>query len=780
MHQSPLSRHIKGPSSPLCTSSSCIISRRRVALKRCALSTSPDTGLCTESFAHKYSKRSQSSPRSLTKTMILLMRISPFSLIIMKEISIDDHPQAYHNTHEEPNGDEERHVDPQQYLFHGHSYYPVQEYLLTSAEDWTSSTPSFILTVTWPRMALFYHPKSPLCQDMQVKFVQLARHIRHHMTGKQGMVEFWAVSCQVHEVSCQELGITKVPYLLGFPQGRIEGIPIPRTMENNIDVTWALQSIDMTLQKEAAGEEQEEKGNTVKGKGDGEGNEIDQREEGEIEQEPVEEDLDESHPLLHPHGNVAIGTGGVGKHNLLLADSSSSTSSSYDVFHDATSSFLYHLDQILAVIARTPHHDSPQQRQVLYRQQQVLKEWFDLLHWTLPSRSFAPVHDILNDLRNTKHQSYLQPQLYIKHILSSHGYYQRPDLYKTWSKNCNASCGFWKLFHIISIGVVEQHGQVMGDVNRVTVRHAWEVMLQLVTTFGFVHDDVSSNDRDRKSKNKNKERISHKRDQSQRSKSVATQKLLQQEYQYCIKTPACRRDMGVDSRISASISSTFRRAAAWLSRSAAQDTNLDDNTSKILWQPLAIWLWKVHNVYRRQIGNDGSWPSPSKCHACYITNRAQQNEAAAFPTPTTTWLEEQEDVFWDLTGVYSALRKTYWPHGIQSPRLVVLDRHHQYRQLYLQATPNGVERLVWFLFVFCTSILVIAAVFCSILELIRWYNQRQQHYSKSYFAKHKKDMFDDPFRTDFPISYGSLPKRSHLDADKYDGPRRRAWESLWR
>ena len=45
------------------------------------------------------------------------------------------------------------------------------------------------------------------------------------------------------------------------------------------------------------------------------------------------------------------------------------------------------------------------------------------------------------------------------------------------------ACGLWKLFHIISIGVSEQHRTVLGGKERISSAHVSDVMLNYVSIF---------------------------------------------------------------------------------------------------------------------------------------------------------------------------------------------------------------------------------------------------------------------------------------------------------
>lgn len=135
------------------------------------------------------------------------------------------------------------------YLFNSNDYHPVQEYIIDSSiEKLTSSLPSFVLEVTWPRVVLVYHPTSPLCLDIQDTYVTMARYIRKRSV--RVPVEFWSLNCLSYPLSCDELNVKSVPTILGYSGGQINSKLISRTKDNKIQVQSIIDAIDITLPEE--------------------------------------------------------------------------------------------------------------------------------------------------------------------------------------------------------------------------------------------------------------------------------------------------------------------------------------------------------------------------------------------------------------------------------------------------------------------------------------------------------------------------------------------------
>jgi hypothetical protein len=119
----------------------------------------------------------------------------------------------------------------------------------------------------------------------------------------------------------------------------------------------------------------------------------------------------------------------------------------------------------------------------------VFIEWMDLLYWTLPS--YWDVQQLIADIRSNM-RSVVFSSAYLKEILERHA---PPST--EWSHSCvppssttiqveeeeGYACGLWKLLHIISVGVVEQHQRVLGDKSRTAMSHIAAIYQDFVINF---------------------------------------------------------------------------------------------------------------------------------------------------------------------------------------------------------------------------------------------------------------------------------------------------------
>jgi hypothetical protein len=88
------------------------------------------------------------------------------------------------------------------------------------------------------------------------------------------------------------------------------------------------------------------------------------------------------------------------------------------------------------------------------KEKHVLKNWLDLLRISLPPE--WGLHETIDDLAENIHKIAQSPHDFIA-ILA-----KRPFPRTKWSESCGKengfNCGFWKLLHIMTIGVAEQRG----------------------------------------------------------------------------------------------------------------------------------------------------------------------------------------------------------------------------------------------------------------------------------------------------------------------------------
>lgn len=527
---------------------------------------------------------------------------------------------------------------------------------MTFTEKLTSDTPSFVLEVTWPRVALFYHPASPLCVQLRDRYVLVAREIRRRSI--RAPVEFWAVSCEVHREACEDLGINAVPRLLGFPQGSIEGKLIQRTKNNNIEVEDIIEVLDVSL-KEV--DEAEIEAQTLRQK-----EEADKLKMSEYQANDVNDPkkvhggaADHLREILHPHSKLS------------------------DVYNDAMESFLR---SIHSNIKQDSNGDVDPWA---VGQLNIFREWLDLMHWSLPTRDMALLHNVINDMRNNFILIENSPKEVTK-ILKSHDYFRHK---RKWSSTCASaypedegfSCGFWKLLHIMSVGVMEQHGAVMGDLDRILVGHTVRVVRDFVQEFGFANNDDARNE-------------------------------IIAAYSDCQADESCQKDVGLEKK---GLLARFRKKIP-----VATDPS---------WRGCAIWLWKAHQAYRAKRlsqskkGYDSlldiQWPPAELCPKCYASGEVVDPEDNHLHFNQDVIHDPINDVTWNKQHVYEHLKHEYWPKTLQSPRVVVIDRlnRHKLGDLEEQGKHSG-----WTI----VSLLLFVIAICLSLNLSKVASSRSDHRRK--------------------------------------------------
>lgn len=497
------------------------------------------------------------------------------------------------------------------YQYNKAQYHPVEEYLVTSTEKLTSDTPSFVLEVTWPRVALFYHPASPLCIQLRDRYVAVAREIRRRSI--RAPVEFWAISCEVHRDACEDLGVSAVPRILAFPGGRIDGVLVPRTSDNDIEVEKIIDILNVHLKD--ADEEEINKKNELD-EDNAKLREIEER--AKAANDPYQlhvGETDHMREILHPHSALS------------------------DVYADAMASLLHSID------GATKKDNTGFVEAWSWDQYHAFREWLDLMHWALPTRDMAMVHNIINDMRNNIQSIENRPDE-VTRILASHDYYKKEP---KWSSSCEAAnkldkgyaCGFWKLLHVVSIGVVEQHHSVMGDLQRVVVPHITTTIRDYVQFYDF-------------------------------AKSRDGTELLLEAFEDCFGDDECQSRMGIRKK---GLFARFRRR------------NIPGKKDKS-WKELSIFLWKIHQEYRhRRLSKTGSgydsllkkedlqWPPSDLCPTCISTQGMPVMVDGKFQGVSENLVPDAlNQIVWKKDKVFEHLKHEYWPRSLQTPRVVVLDR----------------------------------------------------------------------------------------------------------
>mmetsp|Transcript_22769 Transcript_22769/g.37714 ORF Transcript_22769/g.37714 Transcript_22769/m.37714 type:complete len:619 (-) Transcript_22769:63-1919(-) len=570
------------------------------------------------------------------------------------------------------------------YQYNKNQYHPIEEYLVTATEKLTSDTPSFVLEVTWPRVALFYHPASPLCIQLRDRYVAVAREIRRRSI--RAPVEFWAISCEVHRDACEDLGVTAVPRILAFPAGKIDGILVPRTNDNGIEVAKIIDILSVHL-KDVDEDEAEADNKSDLDEDNAKMREIEQR--AKAANDPYQMhvgEVDHMQEILHPHSALS------------------------DVYADAMASLLHSID------GATKKDDTGYVEAWSWDQYHAFREWLDLMHWSLPTRDMAKVHNVINDLRNNIQAIENRPDE-VTRILESHDYFKTDP---KWSSSCQASnkndkgyaCGFWKLLHIVSIGVVEQHSSVMGDLQRVVVPHITTTIRDYVQFFDFASSEDGS-------------------------------ELLLQAFEDCFGDTECQSGMGIRKK---GLFARFRRR------------NIPAKTDKS-WKELSIFLWKIHQAYRSkrvsrtQDGYDSllnveelQWPPSALCPMCYSTQGMPKMVDGKFRgVHENLVVDTLNQIMWNKDKVFQHLKHEYWPRSLQTPRVVVLDRWD--RKQLKDALHQG-EWGIWSIVCILVTLLVCGAAILSVAK-----------------AKRPRPRSNQRRKRGFGLPRGSFEREELLDSD---------------
>lgn len=338
----------------------------------------------------------------------------------------------------------------------GRKSFPVVEFL--SSPDESLNIPSFILETLWPRVLYFYYPNQPEFEFFHENYVQIARRIRHE---SDVLVLFYAISCAAHIEMCINSDLIQhfgKPLLKAYENGSIEGTEILIENRFGSDVNGSNNEIIQRLGKALSLDNLMQHGhNTV-------GLPVDQHDQGITVSVAAQTRLQETHSDAIKAFFLTL------KHN---------------VFGD--------LDQLTTGVSK----------KLSRHQADVLKDFFDLCYWTLPPS--WKIHQILLDLR-TDFDTAIGGPVKLKSVMLAHS-----DVNPTqWSKQCSAiskkqelenneinsssySCGLWNLLHIISIGVNECSGHVMGDAIRGTPAYAaWVIrdFISLMIPDGRNNDDT--------------------------------------------------------------------------------------------------------------------------------------------------------------------------------------------------------------------------------------------------------------------------------------------------
>jgi hypothetical protein len=127
-------------------------------------------------------------------------------------------------------------------------------------------------------------------------------------------------------------------------------------------------------------------------------------------------------------------------------------------------------------------------------------------------------------------------------------------------------------------------------------------------------------------------------------------------------------------------------------------------TDKI-WKEVAIFVWKIHQRYRLQkissIDEDLPnveellWPPSSLCPKCYSAQGLPDVLNGDSPKVDNQLDVDQENhILWNKDPVFDHLKREYWPHTLQTPRVVVLDKWETNKFLRLNKSERTLHNVL--------------------------------------------------------------------------------------
>ncbi len=280
-----------------------------------------------------------------------------------------------------------------------------------------------------------------ICQQFRNNYIQVAKEIKHRSL--YAPVNFHAVSCVAHRELCEEFKVEGVPHLVAFKSGTTQGTIFLRNVDNTIDVEQVADVLGIYLSPKS---------------------------------------------LSEHSGNVSGGD--ESKSTTMSRIDTTSANRNHDVHHLQRQQQLDYADAFLSLyytLSTTIHREEGIPLDADRRLAFI--EWMDLLYWTLPS--YWDIHQLITDIRSNM-RAVVVSSAYLKEILKRHA---PPST--EWSHSCihrsiatmhikddkGYICGLWKLFHIISVGVAEQHQRVLGDKSRTAMGHVAAIYHVFVTNF---------------------------------------------------------------------------------------------------------------------------------------------------------------------------------------------------------------------------------------------------------------------------------------------------------
>ena len=512
-----------------------------------------------------------------------------------------------------------------EYLYNnGASSYPIIEYTLSTNEQqgdertYSLPVPSFIMDDTFPRVVAFYDPDQDTSLTFQSTFIQLARKIRHD--SQNIPVLFHAINCVLHFEVCAnaDFHLRVFPSLWVFTEGGVSGgQKIDALVEYEELLSQVANVVGVTIKARkklgSTNDDFSADSNDIRTHQTDEGKAYDKGlhnlDSGKSSRSLVandigttniqDEDITETpHYSSDQENNNKQGDGGTTTHK-------KGDQNLERIYRDAQKSFSLTLKHNIYPPdgKDTPLYLPPKQKDILF-------DFLDLLHWTLPSSWI--IHDVINDLRND-FATVIKGRQSLLSILNRHD-----TVHGDWSDECRHddnlnmedernsvgfvgySCGLWNLLHISSVGVAESHKLVMGDRERVTPSYAAWVIRDFVDHF-----------------------VVDPRENGIESVSSVNQK-MKGNIPWCLN---CKSNL----------LKSYETCMYGLCSLDFEATNFDTNTQSHTWNVLAEWIWYTkENVY-----------------------------VSSFDGVATNIPMDQ---------IYGHLHRLFWPLGPQNPRIPVLKK----------------------------------------------------------------------------------------------------------
>jgi thiol-disulfide isomerase/thioredoxin len=433
------------------------------------------------------------------------------------------------------------------------------------AQEEIHRIPSFLTSnYQFDRVVNFYSPWCAHCQKFKPRFIDVASKFKDSNSNKElQAIEFHAVSCSAHHWLCKASSIQGYPIVRTYRKGTADFHEVKRFTPQAMAASYGIQ-----LEKIYSSSSNEF------------------------------QDVD----LRHYDEDV---------YDVLGAAMDAYRRTKKDVFHDACVSLLFALQFDVNVDG---DDDSRTARL------EAFSKWVDLLYWSLPSS--WKVNTLINDIRTNTEFAAISNGI-ISNAVEINKDVVLPDPSMLWTNSCQRrsrksegyTCGMWSLFHIISIGVAEQHHAVIGNTDMVSTEYVAETIRDYINNF------LGCN-------------ICRKNFNDLYKKSCGEQ-----------KDGRCDR---------------FNR-----NKHTGKRTDPRKKPNAEYWQDLALWLWEIHNSINLEVLRERK----------RIDNKEPTKEELAkaiYPSVESCPLCRNRNGIFDKSEVYKFLKTQYWPEGVHNFRYVVL------------------------------------------------------------------------------------------------------------